>query len=93
METITGVTVNVQDTDMEVVVACDGSSIWGDTTGREVTVTGIAVDECGIKVTHNSGWDIYTDAGFEKGISGILGYQVLFTEQGMQQNGIASLEV
>ena len=90
-------------TDMEVVVACDGTSRWGDTTGRKVVVTGIVVghniwylddpEYKQISVIHNSGWDIYRDAGFEQGISDILGYQVRFTEQGMQQNGLASMEV
>ena len=90
-------------TDMEVVVTCDGSSRWGDTTGRKVVVPGIVVDHNiwylddpeykQISVIHNSGWDIYTDDGFEQGISDILGYEVSFTEQGMQQNGMASMEV
>ena len=90
-------------TDMEVVVTCDGSSRWGDTTGRKGVVTGIVVDHNiwylddpeykQISVIHNSGWDIYTDDGFEQGISDILGYEVSFTEQGMQQNGMASMEV
>ena len=96
-------------TDMEVVVTCNGfdkygrDSLWGDTTGRKVVVTGIVVDHNiwylddpeykQISVIHNSGWDIYTDDGFEQGISDILGYEVSFTEQGMQQNGMASMEV
>ena len=96
-------------TDMEVVVTCDGFdkygrvTHWGDTTGRKVVVTGIVVDHNiwylddpeykQISVIHNSGWDIYGDAGFEQGISDILGYEVSFTEQGMQQNGMASMEV
>ena len=84
-------------------VKCDGSSIWDDTNGKEVTVTQIAVHELKlpefscegyteINVRHNANWEIYTDRGFEKAISDFLGFAVMFTEQGMQQHGIASME-
>jgi hypothetical protein len=49
-----------------------------------------------IYVEHNAGgtgdWRIYTDRGFEASISEALGFDVTFTEQGMQDDGIASLE-
>ena len=84
-------------------VKCDGSSIWDDTNGKEVTVTQIAVHELKlpefscegyteINVLHNADWEIYTDRGFEKAISDFLGFTVIFTEQGMQENGRASME-
>ena len=84
-------------------VKCDGSSIWDDTNGKEVTVTQIAVHELKlpefscegyteINVLHNANWEIYTDRGFEKAISDFLGFTVIFTEQGMQENGRASME-
>jgi hypothetical protein len=73
-----------------------GDSIWGDTKGVSVTVTGArVVDENGYKmiwVEHDSTWNIYTDTGFERAISAALGYDVGFTEQGMQEDGVASLE-
>jgi len=76
--------------------ACDGSSIWADTTGRKVQVTAISVHECegykSIYVTHNSDWQIYTDNGFAAAISNVLGYNVDFTEQGMQEDNFASME-
>jgi len=37
-------------------------------------------------------WRIYTDRGFEATVSDLLGYAVFFTEQGMQEDGIASME-
>jgi hypothetical protein len=37
-------------------------------------------------------WRIYTDSGFEAGVSELLGEQIYFTEQGMQDNGVASME-
>jgi hypothetical protein len=35
---------------------------------------------------------MYTDSGFESAISELLGFEVRFTEQGMQDNGYASME-
>ena len=35
---------------------------------------------------------MYTDSGFEEAISAKLGEQVMFTEQGMQEDGVASME-
>ena len=45
-----------------------------------------------VTVDHNTTWEIYTDTGFEKAISDKLGFEVRFTEQGMQDNNFASME-
>jgi beta-lactamase class D len=45
-----------------------------------------------VNVEHNSTWDIYTDTGFESAISAALGFAVTFTEQGMQEDELASME-
>jgi hypothetical protein len=37
-------------------------------------------------------WRLYTDTGFADAISTLLGTQVFFTEQGMQDDGYASME-
>ena len=37
-------------------------------------------------------WRLYTDTGFEETVSELLGYEVTFTEQGMQEDGVASME-
>ena len=37
-------------------------------------------------------WRLYTDTGFTEAISALLGTQVFFTEQGMQDDGYASME-
>jgi hypothetical protein len=37
-------------------------------------------------------WRLYTDSGFEATVSDLLGYTVFFTEQGMQEDGMASME-
>ena len=85
-------------------VALAGDSIWADTTGKTVTVKSITVetfeddvneymrDYKHIMVEHDAEWEIYTDTGFEAAVSEALGYEVQFTEQGMQEDGRASME-
>lgn len=85
-------------------VALAGDSIWMDTTNKTVRVKSITVetfeddvndfmhDYKHILVEHDSEWEIYTDSGFERAISEALGYEVSFTEQGMQERGKASME-
>ena len=45
-----------------------------------------------VNVEHDGPWSIYTDSGFEKAISELVGFEVDFTEQGMQEDGMASME-
>ena len=93
-----GSTFTGYDVEGSAVLAQD--SIWeydyakhGDT----VRVTHIGVTEYddgerSIYVTHEAGWRIYTDTGFEQAISEVLGFDVTFTEQGMQDDELASME-
>lgn len=84
----------------EFVVETAGDGLWGCEAGRQVTVSGITVIEeqfegetyKQVNVTHDSTWDIYTDSAFEDAISNALGFDVTFTEQGMQEDGVASME-
>ena len=90
----------MQNIKFPFTVTLAGDSIWGYKGPQAVTVTNISVytdtDEddgyTSIYVEHNTTWDIYTDSGFEAAISAALGYDVQFTEQGMQQDGFASME-
>jgi hypothetical protein len=87
----------MQNIKFPFTVTLAGDSIWGYTGPQTVTVTDISVytDEDGytsIYVEHNTTWNIYTDTGFESAISAALGLDVQFTEQGMQEDGVASLE-
>ena len=41
---------------------------------------------------YEGSWRLYTDTGFEEAISELLGTRVFFTEQGMQDDGFASME-
>ena len=45
-----------------------------------------------VEVEHDGPWSIYTDSGFEQAISKMVGFEVSFTEQGMQEDGMASME-
>ena len=79
-----------------------GDSIWqGKDRGEEVTYKTfvheikIFTDEDGymsVTVKHEGPWTIYTDSGFEQEIRGIIGTPVSFSEQGMQDDGMAHLE-
>ena len=81
-----------------VALALD--SIWDYDGKVDVDVTNIQVYEhtdsedgqYDVNVTHNAAWNIYTDSGFEYAISKVLGFDVQFTEQGMQDDGFASME-
>ena len=87
----------MQNIKFPFTVTLAGDSIWGYKGPQAVTVTDVSTytDEDGytsVSVEHTTTWDIYTDSGFESAISEQLGYDVQFTEQGMQEDGVASLE-
>jgi len=42
---------------------------------------------------YEDSWRLYTDSGFADAISTLLGTEVMFTEQGMQENNMASMEL
>jgi hypothetical protein len=42
---------------------------------------------------YEDSWRMYTDSGFEEAVSELLGTDVTFTEQGMQDDGCASMEL
>lgn len=76
-----------------------GDSIWDrdEPNPKTVTITDYKFekDEEGyvsLYVMHDGPWTIYTDSGFEKEISDIIGMEVSFSEQGMQDDGVAHLE-
>jgi len=84
-----------------------GDSIWeyeGPLTVtvdsiREVVTTYEEDDEPASKmyyVSHDGGdnsWRMYTDTGFQTAISDLMDEDIFFTEQGMQMDGEASMEV
>jgi hypothetical protein len=47
-----------------------------------------------VSVEHDSTWDVYTDSAFERAAQQFTGIEgLMFTEQGMQDDGVASMEV
>ena len=94
--------------DCNVEVQLAGDSIW-DCEIEAVTVTSIHISETfwddtstiHIAVCYNvngddeyeGSWRMYTDSGFEAAVSALLGCDVMFTEQGMQDDGYASMEL
>lgn len=87
--------------DLPQQVELAGDSIWDRDAGNPnpdmVTVTDINVtegDEGYVEVTvqHDGPWTVYTDTGFEKAISEMIDMEVSFSEQGMQEDGMAHLE-
>ena len=87
---------------VEGTVQLAGDSIWEYTGPQTVNVKEVQVIETkyadedesytNVRVWHDTDWRIYTDSGFEKAISDFLGFDVNFTEQGMQDNFRASME-
>jgi hypothetical protein len=90
----------------DVLVALAHDSIWdcAITDADEVRINTISVHEeddyksiavfytvNGVEEAEES-WRLYTDTGFEASVSEVLGYDVMFTEQGMQEDGMASME-
>ena len=91
-----------------VEVQLAGDSAW-DCEIETVTVTSIHISETfwedtstvHIAVCYNvdgdaeyeDSWRLYTDSGFADAISTLLGESVSFTEQGMQDDGYASMEL
>lgn len=82
-------------------VPLEGDSIWLNRDGMQyadnvVTVTDVKTDEgdgmIEVWVYHTAPWEIYTDSGFAKAISDMLGIEVDWSEQGMQADGVAHLE-
>jgi hypothetical protein len=75
-----------------------GDSIWDKdgTNPPMVTITDYEVSEedgyLSVTVEHDGPMEVYTDSGFEKAISDMIGMDVEFSEQGMQQDGVAHLE-
>ena len=83
-------------------ITLSGDSIWDEDNSKNpesVNVASISVikdidedDYAVVNVEHDGPWTIYTDTGFEEEISKIVGFKVSFTEQGMQEEGVASME-
>ena len=80
LETVTVKSIHISETD------------WGD--GDTSIHIAVCYDVDGVDGAEVEGsWRMYTDSGFSDAISALLGTDVSFTEQGMQDNGYASMEL
>ena len=80
IEAVTITKINISETD------------WGDgDTSIHIAVCYDVDGEDGADV--EGSWRLYTDNGFSDAVSALLGTDVDFTEQGMQDDGYASMEL
>ena len=80
LETVTVKSIHISETD------------WGDGDNTSIHIA-VCYDVDGVDGSEVEGsWRMYTDSGFTEAISTLLGTQVFFTEQGMQDDGYASME-
>ena len=82
LETVTVKSIHISETD------------WGDGSGDTSIHIAVCYDVDGVSGEEVEGsWRMYTDSGFTDAISALLGTDVSFTEQGMQDDGYASMEL
>ena len=83
-----------------IAIETAGDSYWRESGSEIVSVHSITIREYDmddehyfdVYVRHDSDWRIYTDTGFERAISAAIGHEVRWSEQGMQEDGMAHLE-
>ena len=80
IETVTVKSIHISETD------------WGDGSGDTSIHIAVCYEVDGDDEYEGS-WRMYTDSGFTEAISTLLGTDVSFTEQGMQDDGYASMEL
>jgi len=85
---------SIWDCELEAVTVTSihiHETFWDDTSTVHIAV---CYDVNGVDGSEVEGsWRLYTDSGFTDAISTLLGTQVFFTEQGMQDDGYASMEL
>ena len=83
-----------------IAIETAGDSYWRESGSEIVSIHSITIREYDmddehyfdVYVHHDSEWTIYTDSGFERAISDAIGHEVRWSEQGMQEDGMAHLE-
>jgi hypothetical protein len=80
LETVTVTSIHISETD------------YGDGSGDTSIHIAVCYEVDG-DAEHEGSWRLYTDSGFSDAISALLGTDVSFTEQGMQDDGYASMEL
>ena len=84
---------SIWDCELEAVTVTSihiHENFWDDTSTVHIAV---CYDVDGVDGSEVEGsWRLYTDSGFTEAIGKLLGTTVFFTEQGMQDDGYASME-
>ena len=83
-----------------IAIETAGDSYWRESGSEIVSIHSITIREYDMDDEHyfdvyvrrDSDWTIYTDTGFERAISAAIGHEVRWSEQGMQEDGMAHLE-
>ena len=83
-----------------IAIETAGDSYWRESGSEIVSIHSITIREYDmddehyfdVYVRHDSEWTIYTDSGFERDISDAIGHEVRWSEQGMQEDGMAHFE-
>ena len=83
-----------------IAIETAGDSYWRESGSEIVSIHSITIREYDmddehyfdVYVRHDSEWTIYTDSGFERAISDAIGHEVRWSEQGMQEDGMAHFE-
>ena len=72
-----------------------GDSLWDEekSNPKEVNIKEINVSGSEAYVVHDGPWRVYTDTGFEKAVCDMLGKECSWSEQGMQEDGVAHFDV
>lgn len=95
---------NQKTVNVNKLISIAGDSIWANITGPvdvskikyefgyDWDTEGEYADSINVWVEHNNPWEIYTDTDFPKIISKLIGHDVDWSEQGLQENGLAHLE-
>ena len=84
---------SIWDCDIERVqlkTICISEGVAGGDYDGYITIN--AYYEVDGEEEYEGSWRMYTDSGFTDAVSELLGYEVSYTEQGMQDDGMASLE-
>ena len=84
---------SIWDCELEAVTVTSihiHENFWEDTSTVHIAVCYNVNGVDGAEV--EGSWRLYTDSGFSDAISALLGTAVDFTEQGMQDDGYASME-
>ena len=85
---------SIWDCELEAVTVTSihiHETFWDDTSTIHIAVCYDVDGVDGADVEDS--WRLYTDSGFVDAISTLLGTDVMFTEQGMQDDGYASMEL